>query len=226
MIALTSPASTATHSACAAMPPLPGAHQIFSTRGLCLSFHTSACSRPPPPSTRIFIRHPSRTTARNDRRPLWGCQPARVTPRFPESLPDGLVPTEARKCPPCLSIGHALLQWPVTPSPEGPLDSAELFLRGCKMLIPLRHENMEGRRWPVVTFALIALNVAIFLGTHWTIEAQEPARLEVRMHLLVLAATHPDLKMPDDVEKFVNEVQTKAPRLPGSSWPRPIARPR
>ncbi len=37
------------------------------------------------------------------------------------------------------------------------------------MLIPLRHENMEGRRWPVVTFALLALNVAIFLGTHWTI---------------------------------------------------------
>src|SRR6266480_1053918 len=82
MIALTSPASAATHSASAAMPPLPGAHQIFSTRGLCLSFHTSACSRPPPPSTRIFIRHPSRTTVRNDRRPLLGCQPARVTPRL------------------------------------------------------------------------------------------------------------------------------------------------
>ena len=79
------------------------------------------------------------------------------------------------------------------------------------MLIPLRHENMEGRRWPVVTFVLIALNVAIFLGTHWTIEAQEPARLEVRMHVLMLAATHPDLKMPDDVEKFVNEVQGKTP---------------
>jgi len=46
------------------------------------------------------------------------------------------------------------------------------------MLIPLRHENMEGRRWPVVTFALIALNVVVFLGTHWTIEAQEPERLE------------------------------------------------
>ena len=56
------------------------------------------------------------------------------------------------------------------------------------MLIPLRHENMEGRRWPVVTFALIALNVLIFLGTHWKIEAQEPERVEVRTHVLVLAA--------------------------------------
>jgi membrane associated rhomboid family serine protease len=79
------------------------------------------------------------------------------------------------------------------------------------MLIPLRHENMEGRRWPVVTFALIALNVLAFLGTHWTIEAQEPERAEVRMHLLVLAAMHPELNMPDDVEKFVTEVKKQAP---------------
>jgi len=79
------------------------------------------------------------------------------------------------------------------------------------MLIPLRHENMEGRRWPVVTFALIALNILVFLGTHWKIEAQEPERIEVRMHLLELAAMHPDLNMPDNVEKFVNEVKKQAP---------------
>ena len=72
------------------------------------------------------------------------------------------------------------------------------------MLIPLRHENMEGRRWPVITFALIALNVLAFLGTHWTIEAQEPERAENRMHIIVLAAQHPELIMPEDVEKFVN----------------------
>jgi membrane associated rhomboid family serine protease len=79
------------------------------------------------------------------------------------------------------------------------------------MLIPLRHENMEGRRWPVVTFALIALNLLVFLGTHWKIEEQEPERVEVRMHILVLAAMHPELNMPDDVEKFVNEVKKQAP---------------
>jgi hypothetical protein len=79
------------------------------------------------------------------------------------------------------------------------------------MLIPLRHENMEGRRWPVVTFALIALNVLIFLGTHWKIEAQEPQRRDVRMHVLVLAASHPELKVPEDVERFVDEVKSKTP---------------
>ena len=79
------------------------------------------------------------------------------------------------------------------------------------MLIPLRHENMEGRRWPIVTFALIALNVLIFLGTHWKIEEQEPERQQVRMHLLVLAVTHPQLRMPRDVEKFVDLVKRGTP---------------
>jgi hypothetical protein len=38
------------------MPALPGAHQIFSTRGLWLNFHAKACSRPPPPIRSIFIQ--------------------------------------------------------------------------------------------------------------------------------------------------------------------------
>src|SRR5260370_10305238 len=88
---------------------------------------------------------------------------------------------------------------------------------------------MEGRRWPVVTFALIALNILVFLGTHWKSEGQQPEGMEVRTGILVLAATHPDLKMPEDVEKFVNEVKSKAPeeawkklasrgRKPGGFW--------
>jgi hypothetical protein len=58
------------------------------------------------------------------------------------------------------------------------------------MLIPLRHENMEGRRWPVISIAIIAINVLAFLGTHWQIEAQNPKRSEVRAHILLLAAMH------------------------------------
>jgi tetratricopeptide (TPR) repeat protein len=53
------------------------------------------------------------------------------------------------------------------------------------MFLPLRHENMQGRRWPVVTFALIALNIIAFLATHGTIEAEDhlaPERVEVRKH--------------------------------------------
>jgi hypothetical protein len=42
----------------------------------------------------------------------------------------------------------------------------------------LRHENMEGRRWPVISIALIAINVVAFLGTHWANRRAEiPAAL-------------------------------------------------
>jgi membrane associated rhomboid family serine protease len=79
------------------------------------------------------------------------------------------------------------------------------------MLIPLRHENMEGRRWPVITFTLIVLNILIFLGTHWKMEEQEPERAEVRTHLILLAGTHPELKTSADVERFISDVQEKIP---------------
>ena len=81
------------------------------------------------------------------------------------------------------------------------------------MLIPLRHENMQARRWPVVTFAIIALNGIVFLGTHWTIDKQEPELGQVKVHLILLAAAHPDLKVPEKAEEFVNSVRTRNPPL-------------
>lgn len=85
------------------------------------------------------------------------------------------------------------------------------------MLIPLRHEQMEGRRWPVITFALIALNLLVFLGTHWKImhETQDPARREVRAHLLLLTAMHPELKMSDEARELIQELQK---RIPEQAW--------
>jgi len=82
------------------------------------------------------------------------------------------------------------------------------------ILLPIRHENMEGRRWPIVTFTLIGLNILVFLATHWTIEAQNtqnPERTQTRRHLLYLAAMHPELKMSDDAHKFVDPVAAKYP---------------
>ena len=40
-----------------AMPALPGAHHSCVTCGDCASFHTSACSRPPEPMTRSFMKY-------------------------------------------------------------------------------------------------------------------------------------------------------------------------
>jgi membrane associated rhomboid family serine protease len=81
------------------------------------------------------------------------------------------------------------------------------------MLIPLRHENMRGRRWPIITFVIIALNVVIFLGTHATIDGQEPELGQAKVHLILLSAAHPELKIPEPAQTFVSSIQNKNPAL-------------
>jgi membrane associated rhomboid family serine protease len=79
------------------------------------------------------------------------------------------------------------------------------------MLIPLRHENMQGRRWPVITFGIIALNVIIFLGTRGTMDKEGPELGEVKVHLLILAAMHPEAKIGAKAQEYITAVQTKDP---------------
>jgi membrane associated rhomboid family serine protease len=81
------------------------------------------------------------------------------------------------------------------------------------MLLPLRHENMEGRRWPVITISLIALNVLIFLGTHWSMDDQAAQEVPLRKQILILAATYPDIQIADDqISQWVDSVRSANPR--------------
>ena len=48
-------AAIETHSANCAIPAFPGAQYILSTFLLCATFHTMACSRPPPPTISTFM---------------------------------------------------------------------------------------------------------------------------------------------------------------------------
>ena len=79
------------------------------------------------------------------------------------------------------------------------------------MLIPLRHESMQGRRWPIITIGLIVLNTLFFLLTHGKIEEQSQQEGVVKVHVLMLAALHPELKMPDDVQHFVEKTGAVSP---------------
>ncbi len=81
------------------------------------------------------------------------------------------------------------------------------------MLIPLRHENMQGRRWPVLTIGLIVINLFVFLGTRTKLEQEGKETGEVRVHILMLAAMHPELKVPDSVQQFVTTTQSKHPGI-------------
>jgi membrane associated rhomboid family serine protease len=72
---------------------------------------------------------------------------------------------------------------------------------------------MQGRRWPVITFGIIALNCVIFLGTIGTMEKQGPELGEVKTHIMLLAAMHPEIKIEGKAQDLVNEIQTKNPKL-------------
>ncbi|HME35258.1 MAG TPA: rhomboid family intramembrane serine protease [Candidatus Sulfotelmatobacter sp.] len=79
------------------------------------------------------------------------------------------------------------------------------------MLIPIKHENMEARRWPVVTLALIAINVLVFLFTMSAIDNETPELGEVKSHILILAALHPELKMQAESQRLVDGFKQSHP---------------
>src|SRR5579862_220429 len=82
------------------------------------------------------------------------------------------------------------------------------------MLLPIKHENMSARRLPVITLALIAINVLVFLGTYSTIEEQGPQLGKARAHILLLAAAHPELKLTPEAQQLVASFQKDHP----STW--------
>ena len=79
------------------------------------------------------------------------------------------------------------------------------------MLIPIRHENMEARRWPVITIGLIVLNTVIFLFTHGTMEQQSPELGATKAHIILLAGMHPELNMSPAASQLVEDFKTQNP---------------
>ncbi|HXZ20152.1 MAG TPA: rhomboid family intramembrane serine protease [Candidatus Acidoferrales bacterium] len=81
------------------------------------------------------------------------------------------------------------------------------------MLLPIGHDNLRGRRWPWVTVVLIAINAAVFLATYSTIDTQLEETTQVESRLLILAKAHPELKMTQDAQAFVQNVEEKDPEF-------------
>ena len=77
------------------------------------------------------------------------------------------------------------------------------------MLVPLGHENMAARRWPVVTLSLIVINTIVFLLTTFSTHEEPPQLREVRSDILILAALHPELKMHPEEQFLVDSFQKR-----------------
>ena len=72
------------------------------------------------------------------------------------------------------------------------------------IILPIKHENMQARRWPMVTIALIAINTIIFLLTTFATTDQGPQLAELRGDIRILAALHPELKMQPESQQLVD----------------------
>jgi membrane associated rhomboid family serine protease len=79
------------------------------------------------------------------------------------------------------------------------------------MLLPIKHENMTARRWPVITLALIAVNTAVFLFTMSSIGDEDPELGQVKSHILILAALHPELKLLPESQRLVKGFKESHP---------------
>ena len=79
------------------------------------------------------------------------------------------------------------------------------------MLVPIGHEDMSTRRWPVVTIGLILVNLLIFAGTHRTVDQQDSQLWKVQEHILILAAAHPNLVLAPKAIEFVDGFRGQFP---------------
>ncbi len=80
------------------------------------------------------------------------------------------------------------------------------------MLIPIKHENMTARRWPVITIGLIAINTIVFLFTIAAIDNETPELGEVKSHIIILAALHPELKLQPESQRLVDGFKQNQPQ--------------
>jgi membrane associated rhomboid family serine protease len=71
------------------------------------------------------------------------------------------------------------------------------------MLIPIGHENMSARRWPIITSALILINVFAFLATRSALNKEGPELANLQIQILMLAAQHPELNIPPEVQPMI-----------------------
>ena len=81
------------------------------------------------------------------------------------------------------------------------------------MLVPIGHENMAARRWPVVTLSLIAINTIAFLVTLPSMQTDQKQVGHVKAEILILAALHPELKMHREEQEVVDGFKKSDPEV-------------
>lgn len=96
------------------------------------------------------------------------------------------------------------------------------------MLIPTGHENLEGRRWPWVTIAIIVINLIVFAFSYSGLEADSERIGEMRKKVVLLAAYHRNVELSEQQAQFIESFKKTNPdawehyespdRRPENTW--------
>jgi membrane associated rhomboid family serine protease len=81
------------------------------------------------------------------------------------------------------------------------------------MILPLNHEDLRGRRYPVVTIAIIVMCAVAFLGTTWKLDEESEALATVKIHIFILAANFPDVQMTPEIQQMVESFRESQPKM-------------
>jgi membrane associated rhomboid family serine protease len=75
------------------------------------------------------------------------------------------------------------------------------------MIVPIGHENMSGRRWPIWTIVIIVANFLLFVATHSRIESEEAQIQKLKMDLYAYTLQHPYLERTATAKRVIMERQ-------------------
>lgn len=81
------------------------------------------------------------------------------------------------------------------------------------MLIPTGHENLEGRRWPWITIAIIVISFVVFAFTYGGMEAESQRAGEIKVKTLLLTAYHQNVTLSDQQLQMVEAFKKSNPKL-------------
>jgi membrane associated rhomboid family serine protease len=81
------------------------------------------------------------------------------------------------------------------------------------VIIPLSHESLRGRRWPVITIGIIAINVIVFLFTIGPMQRQLAETNQIQIHILILNGMFPDIPVTPEANELVQEFKLDHPDL-------------
>jgi len=79
--------------------------------------------------------------------------------------------------------------------------------------IPTGHENLEGRRWPWVTIAIIVLNLFAFILTQSRMEEEAQHIYQTKIRMVMLEAYHPYVEKPPAAAAIIEHFKTTQPKL-------------